>query len=166
MSEKEHNVSRRQFLTYTLTGVGGFMAAGMLMPMVRMAVDPVLEVGAEGDMVAVADLDELTEEPQSFPLNFEQDDGWYEAEIEETAWIYLDGDDVVALSPECTHLGCTVNWEANEDEPERFFCPCHFGLFERDGTNVPNTPPTEPLHRYEHEVRDGTVYLGRPQPQV
>ncbi|MDA0175319.1 menaquinol-cytochrome C reductase, partial [Solirubrobacter taibaiensis] len=25
MSEKEHRVSRRQFLNYTLTGVGGFM---------------------------------------------------------------------------------------------------------------------------------------------
>lgn len=42
MSEKRHRVSRRQFLNYTLTGVGGFMAAGMLMPMVRFALDPVL----------------------------------------------------------------------------------------------------------------------------
>ena len=29
-------VSRRQFLSYTLTGVGGFMAAGMLMPIVGL----------------------------------------------------------------------------------------------------------------------------------
>ena len=40
----KHNVSRRQFLNYTLTGVGGFMAAGMLMPMVRFAIDPVLKL--------------------------------------------------------------------------------------------------------------------------
>ncbi len=40
MSEKEHRVSRRQFLNYTLTGVGGFMAAGILMPMTRFALDP------------------------------------------------------------------------------------------------------------------------------
>ena len=39
----KQRVSRRQFLNYTLTGVGGFMAAGMLMPMVRFAVDPVLK---------------------------------------------------------------------------------------------------------------------------
>ena len=38
----KRNVSRRQFLNYTLTGVGGFMAAGMLMPMVRFAIDPAL----------------------------------------------------------------------------------------------------------------------------
>ena len=34
-----NRVSRRQFLSYTLTGVGGFMAAGMLMPMLRFAID-------------------------------------------------------------------------------------------------------------------------------
>ncbi|MDR9798478.1 menaquinol-cytochrome C reductase, partial [Aeribacillus pallidus] len=32
MSDNKHRVTRRQFLNYTLTGVGGFMAAGMLMP--------------------------------------------------------------------------------------------------------------------------------------
>ena len=44
----KQRVSRRQFLNYTLTGVGGFMAAGMLMPMVRFAVDPVLKAEAGG----------------------------------------------------------------------------------------------------------------------
>ncbi|MFC5714237.1 ubiquinol-cytochrome c reductase iron-sulfur subunit [Thalassorhabdus alkalitolerans] len=166
MSEKNHNVSRRQFLTYTLTGVGGFMAAGMLLPMARFAIDPVLQVGAEGDFIAVAEVDELTEEPQRFDFSFEQEDGWYTSETTNTAWIYQEGDEIVALSPICTHLGCTVNWEGSDDYPEHFYCPCHFGLFEKDGTNVPGRPPTEPLHRYELEVRDGTVYLGRPEPQI
>ena len=44
----KQRVSRRQFLSYTLTGVGGFMAAGMLMPMVRFAVDPVLKLKKAG----------------------------------------------------------------------------------------------------------------------
>ena len=43
-------VTRRQFLSYTLTGVGGFMAAGMMMPMLRFAVDPVLKPKAAGDL--------------------------------------------------------------------------------------------------------------------
>ncbi len=42
-------VTRRQFLSYTLTGVGGFMAAGMMLPMLRFAVDPVLKAEAGGD---------------------------------------------------------------------------------------------------------------------
>lgn len=64
MSEKRHRVSRRQFLNYTLTGVGGFMAAGMLMPMVRFALDPVLRPTEDQDMVQVVSVDELTNEPQ------------------------------------------------------------------------------------------------------
>ena len=40
MSKK---VSRRQFMSYTLMGTGGFMASAMLMPMVRFAIDPVLQ---------------------------------------------------------------------------------------------------------------------------
>ena len=46
----KRNVSRRQFLNYTLTGVGGFMAAGMLMPMVRFAIDPALAANKGGGL--------------------------------------------------------------------------------------------------------------------
>lgn len=37
-----HDVTRRQFLNYTLLGVGGFMAAGLVLPMARFAIDPLL----------------------------------------------------------------------------------------------------------------------------
>lgn len=166
VSEKNNNVSRRQFLTYTLTGVGGFMAAAMVMPMARFAIDPVLKTSGAGDMNAVADVSDLTEEPQRFDFSYEQVDGWYTSEVTETAWIYQKGDEITALSPVCTHLGCTVNWNSNEEYPNQYFCPCHGGRFEKDGTNVPGTPPTEPLHKYETEVRDGTVYLGKANPQI
>jgi menaquinol-cytochrome c reductase iron-sulfur subunit len=166
MSEKNHRVSRRQFLNYTLTGVGGFMAAGMLMPMVRFAIDPVLKTGTGQDMVAVCDESELTNEPQSFNFKIEQVDAWYESEEPRTAWIYKDGSgNIVALSPVCKHLGCTVNWNSDPANPNKFFCPCHYGLYDKDGKNVPNTPPLAPLDVYEHEVKDGTVYLGRAKPK-
>ncbi len=35
----KQDISRRQFLNYALTGVGGFMAASALMPMVRFALN-------------------------------------------------------------------------------------------------------------------------------
>lgn len=138
------------------------MAAGIALPLTRFALDPALEGGDEQEMVAVASVDELTEEPQRFDYSFEQEDAWHTSEVTQTAWLYLDGDEVVALSPVCTHLGCTVDWDSNEDFPNQFFCPCHGGRFEKDGVNVAGTPPTRPLDVYEMEVRDGTVYLGRP----
>ncbi|MDQ0257459.1 menaquinol-cytochrome c reductase iron-sulfur subunit [Evansella vedderi] len=160
MSEKEHKVSRRQFLTYTLMGVGGFMVAGAISPMVRFALDPALQAGGETEFVSVATVDDLTDEPQRFDFQLEIEDAWYTSEQSRTAWIYKDGNDIVALSPVCTHLGCTVNWEGSEDHPNQFYCPCHFGRFEKSGQNVAQTPPTRPLDLYEIEVRDGVVYLG------
>lgn len=166
MSEKQHRVSRRQFLNYTLTGVGGFMAAGMLMPMVRFAVDPVLQKGGAGDLKAVMDVKDITTEPQRKDFTVEQVDAWYTSEVTKTAWIYKDAnDEIIALSPICKHLGCTVDWNTDPANPNMFFCPCHYGLYEKDGTNVPGTPPLAPLDRYEQKVKDGTLYLGKPKPQ-
>ncbi len=39
----KREMSRRQFLSYTLGGAGGFMGAGIIIPMIRFAVDPVLQ---------------------------------------------------------------------------------------------------------------------------
>ncbi|GAF65278.1 menaquinol-cytochrome c reductase [Bacillus sp. TS-2] len=161
MSEKEHKVSRRQFLTYTLTGVGGFMAAGIMMPMARFALDPALKAGAESETTYVCELSELTEEPQLFPFTYNQTDAWYESEVSESAYVMLVGDEVLALSPKCTHLGCQVGFGTNDEHPEQFYCPCHFGRFDKQGINIANTPPTRPLDAYEVTVEDGKVNVGQ-----
>lgn len=159
--ERKHRVSRRQFLTYTLTGVGGFMAAGMLSPMVRMALDPALEGADDSDFISIGlSEDDVTEEPQLINFDVEIEDGWYTSEQTQSAYVFRQDGEILALSPICTHLGCTVGWEGNEDHPEQFYCPCHHGRFEPDGTNIEGTPPTRPLDIYEVEVRDGMVHLG------
>ncbi len=160
MADKKQQVSRRQFLNYTLTGVGGFMAAGMLAPMVRFAIDPVLQPKKKGEFISVVEVEKLTNEPQRFDFEFEQEDAWYTSTVTKSAWVYIDeNEDIIAMSPVCTHLGCTVSWEGNEDYPDQFFCPCHDGRYEKDGTNIKGTPPPEPLHRYEHQIDDGMLYL-------
>lgn len=158
MSKKNNKVSRRQFLNYSLTGLGGFMAAGMLIPNLRFAIDPVLkEKSSEGDLTNVQlSVDDITEEPQRVDWQVEQVDGWYESEINRTAWVFKDDEgEIQAFSPLCTHLGCFVSWEGSADHPGEFFCPCHDGRYYKDGTNVPHTPPLAPLHVYEHKVEDG-----------
>ncbi len=161
MSEKDHKVSRRQFLTYTLMGVGGFMAAGVVMPMARFALDPALKAKAESDRVYVCEVADVTEEPQKFKFTFEQVDAWYESEVTSEAYIFKQNDKIVALSSKCTHLGCTVSYGGNEEYPDRFYCPCHFGMFDKQGINIPGTPPTRPLDEFEVFVEDGKVYLGQ-----
>lgn len=157
-----NRVSRRQFLNYTLTGVGGFMAAGMLMPMVRFAIDPVLQKKAAGDFVLTSQkVADLTETPVKVDFTFEQVDAWYKSDVTNTAWVYKSGDKVIALSPVCKHLGCTVNWGGDTAHPDQFFCPCHAGRYTKDGGNVANTPPTGPLDEFELSEKDGYVMIGK-----
>lgn len=157
-------VSRRKFLTYTLGGTAGFLASGMLFPMVRFAVDPVLKQG-EGEQYVDVNLtvDQITEEPRSVEFTVHRKDGWYEPEGGEklTAWVMKDEKgSIVAFSPICKHLGCTVNWNSNPQFKNEFFCPCHFGRYYKDGTNVPGTPPTKPLDRYKTKVENGKLLIG------
>lgn len=57
-------------------------------------------------------------------------------------------DGYVALSPICTHLGCTVNIEG-----PRLVCPCHGSTYDRVGT-VLRGPAERPLSRYPVDVSD------------
>ncbi|MDQ0155209.1 QcrA and Rieske domain-containing protein [Robertmurraya andreesenii] len=163
----KQRVTRRQFLNYTLTGVGGFMAAGMLMPMVRFAVDPVLKHNPAGDFIVTdKKISDITNEPVRVDFSFEQQDAWYTAEVTNTAWVYKDDKgEIVALSPVCKHLGCTVDWNTDKANPEHFFCPCHNGLYTKDGTNVPGTPPSAPLDVYPYKEVDGYLALGKAAPR-
>jgi len=168
MSDKKQQVSRRQFLNYSLTGLGGFMAAGMLVPMLRFAVDPVLQsASSEGGLTNVGlSVDDITEEPQRVDWEVEQVDGWYESDINRTAWVFKDENgDIQAFSPLCKHLGCFVSWEGSDEYPNEFFCPCHDGRYYKDGTNVPHTPPLAPLDVYEQKVENGMLYLGDSKPR-
>ncbi|HLQ73707.1 MAG TPA: ubiquinol-cytochrome c reductase iron-sulfur subunit [Bacillota bacterium] len=166
MSEEKKQISRRQFLNYTLMGTGGFMAAGMLTPMLRFAVDPVLQSSAAGDLQNVGlDVSEITDEPQRVEWVVEIDDGWYESSTTRVAWVFKEDDEIIAHSPICKHLGCFVTWEGSEDYPGEYFCPCHDGRYYKDGTNVPGTPPLAPLDEYEQKVEDGILFLGEPKPR-
>lgn len=137
------------------------MAAGMLAPMVRFAIDPVLQASGTEDMHAVVEVSEITTEPQRFDWTIKQVDAWYTSDVIHSAWIYKnEKDEIIALSPICKHLGCAVSWASNEEYPNEFYCPCHGGRYYKNGLNVPNTPPNAALDLFQKEVKDGTLYLG------
>ncbi len=165
MSKK--GVTRRQFLNYTLTGVGGFMASATLLPMLRFAADPLLQTKQESDFVVTdKKISEITSEPVRVDFAYEQTDGWYSSTVTNTAWVYKnEKGEIVALSPVCTHLGCMVDWNTNEKYPNKFYCPCHDGLYTKDGKNVEGTPPTRPLDVYTHKEVDGYLALGKVKPR-
>ena len=72
-----------------------------------------------------------------------QSDGWYETRKQTVVFIDREGDGYRAMSSTCAHLGCRVKWDA---ESKHFLCPCHGGVYDREG-RVLSGPPPRPLDR-------------------
>lgn len=60
--------------------------------------------------------------------------------------VHASDTEFVALSPVCTHLGCTVRKEASF-----FRCPCHGSAYDLNGTVV-RGPSEKPLTLYQTEI--------------
>ncbi len=75
-----------------------------------------------------------------------------------------DADDFIALSSTCPHLGCQVRWEPQNN---RFFCPCHNGVFDPSGvaTSGPPADAGQSLARYPLQVTNGLLHISVPPPQ-
>ena len=64
----------------------------------------------------------------------------------------------VALSAVCSHLGCTVQYEADAD---RIHCACHGGVYNAyTGANV-SGPPPKPLKLFKVAVGEAGVQVSR-----
>ncbi len=71
----------------------------------------------------------------------------------------------LALSSTCPHLGCQVNWEANNN---RFLCPCHNGTFDSTGkgTGGPPGDSEQSLLQFPLRVESGLLYIEVPIERV
>lgn len=65
----------------------------------------------------------------------------------------LGGDAYAAVSPICTHRGCTVDVSGAVLE-----CPCHGSTYDRHG-RVLEGPAERPLHRHPCLVEDGVLVI-------
>ena len=76
-----------------------------------------------------------------------------------------DDGDFIALSSTCPHLGCQVRWEGQND---RFFCPCHNGVFDSSGRGVGGPPGDagQSLPKYPLRVEGGLLYILVPTPAM
>ena len=65
----------------------------------------------------------------------------------------LENGGFLALSRECTHLGCTVPWVQEEN---RFVCPCHASMFDIRGVVI-SPPAPRPLDIYPVTIENNVV---------
>lgn len=134
----EEEVTRREFGRYLVLGAGTIAAAN-----VGLAVWTQLRTINTGEPRQIV---ELAEVPVGDTYLFR-----YPSDNDPAILLRLGEREVVAFSQVCTHLGCVVYYQPEE---ERWHCPCHEGNFETRTGEVISGPPPRPLGRIEVEVRD------------
>lgn len=95
--------------------------------------------------------------PEEFVFRRNRLDGWKVTSEKTTAWVIKQKDaQVVAFTPQCTHLGCAYSYDEKNKE---FLCPCHTSTFGLDGT-VLTGPAPRALDRYETRIAGTKLLLG------
>jgi len=148
--------TRRRVLTAVVAGavsaIGGALAAvsaRFLGGVRRLEAPPAVPVGPAAALAG---------SPVEAVLVYSRPDGYRTEARRDTVYLLRQAGEVIALSTTCTHLGCSVRWDA---AASLFRCPCHGGTYRADGS-VAGGPPPLPLRRLPIEIRSGQLYV-RPE---
>ncbi len=151
---RPEDVSRRSFLTMVSIVTGAIASAIIVVPSIafllglRKAPQVWRVVGKASDFKVGETVEVSFADPSSLP--------WAGVTAKTAAWLRRVADDqFIAFSINCTHLGCPVRWLPSAG---LFMCPCHGGVFYRDG-KVASGPPPKPLVTYPVRVNRGLVEI-------
>lgn len=149
---------RRRFIAVLLGGIASAITAILGVPLAGFFALPTfrkserrwLEVGPISDF-AKGQIKKVLAKPLAAQV--------WPYETPEVALYVLNhgGEKFTLFHIHCTHVGCPVRWNPQAD---RFFSPCHGGVFDREG-RVLAGPPPRPLDRYEYKIEKGILYAGR-----
>ena len=156
MSE-ESDLNRRKFMEVGIYAITGAIAVVSGIALTRFAVGHSFRK-EKGKWIEI-ELDDSAEGKIGFNrvvLEYEKKDGWLTASARSLAYVKrLKEDEVIAISATCTHLGCIITWD---DEQQIFKCPCHDGRYDPEG-QVISGPPPAPLRRHKTKIEDGRILL-------
>jgi cytochrome b6-f complex iron-sulfur subunit len=139
-------VERRKAVNLFLGGSLTATIAAFLYPVVRYLLPP-KRTGAVENSIVAAKVGELA--PNSAKL--------FRFGSAPALLVNTPEGKLVALSAVCTHLACTVRFDA---ESGTLFCPCHNGRFDLAGT-VLSGPPPRPLETFAVTVSGSDIIVSR-----
>jgi menaquinol-cytochrome c reductase iron-sulfur subunit len=149
--------NRRQFMSFSTGAIGALIGLGLGIPAIAYILGPALKKDKKQDWISIATASKIElGTPTLFKRKVQHQTGWIVNEEQISVYVVTEnGRDFTALSNICTHLGCRVRWIADQ---EGFFCPCHNGVFDKDGQIV-SGPVPRPLDRFETKVEDDLLYI-------
>lgn len=137
---------RRNFLGKTVGGIGAVVAAGALYPVVKFIIPPAEKEVKDQDEIVVGKASEVP--PDSGKIfQFNKD----------KVIVVNNGGKLSAVSAVCTHLGCLVQWKADEN---LIYCACHGARYEDNGQIISGPQPL-PLAPYNVRVDGDDLIISK-----
>ncbi|MCU0565006.1 MAG: cytochrome b6-f complex iron-sulfur subunit [Oculatellaceae cyanobacterium Prado106] len=134
------DLGRRQLLNILLLGAASGPVLGMLYPVVKYFIPPAS--GSAGGGVTAKDALGNDIVASEFLASHKTGDRVLAQGLKgDPTYITVEGSEAIAsygLNAICTHLGCVVPWNANEN---KFMCPCHGSQYNSEGKVVRGPAP-------------------------
>ncbi len=149
-------LTRRRFFARLSISLGGVCAAILGVPLVGFVIAPLFGKAKES-WVPIGKIDDFKiGQTVNVPLPDPSPLPWAGITARGAAWLRRESEDrFIAFAVNCTHMGCPVRWL---QDAELFMCPCHGGVYYKDGT-VAAGPPPKPLVRFDVRVANGQLEI-------
>ncbi|MEX0653691.1 MAG: Rieske 2Fe-2S domain-containing protein [Phycisphaeraceae bacterium] len=149
-------MDRRTWLKRAVAGLGLTVGGAVGLPATVAILSPVIRYRRAARWEPVGPLDQFpVGEVTQVAVDVPRDD-WAQSLRRKGVYVWrADEQRTVVYSRNCTDLSCPVTFDPGS---EVFFCPCHGGIFAKDGT-VMAGPPNRPLYRYASRVRAGVLEI-------
>lgn len=154
--EKKKVITRQKFLTRLSLSLAGISAAVAGVPVISALLAPLLKNPKEL-WRTVGKLDNFSLGSTTLVKFINADPEAYAGvTAQSAAWLRRnDQNNFIAFAANCTHLGCPVRWEENA---QLFMCPCHGGVYYKDGS-VAAGPPPRGLIKYDVRILKDEVQI-------
>lgn len=148
---------RRTFLGWLLAVATSTVTAVLAAPLVRLTIHPLRAattavLWSDAGPVPAMSVDAA---PARVLLEVEQRDGWRVTRATKPVYLVPGADAPRVLSAVCPHLGCVIGWDEVRGQ---FLCPCHVGVFARDGALIAGPPPRG-MDELESRVENGRLLV-------
>ena len=153
----DYLMDRREFVGGVAGLIGAIVSIVLGLPLIAYVISPALKKGGPQEWITLGPVSAVDPgQPTAFSFSTVKQVGWKHTRITHMVYAITDeGGDIAVLSDVCTHLSCKVRWHP---EQSAFLCPCHSGVFDRQG-NVLQGPPPRPLDRFEARVENDQLMI-------
>ena len=147
---------RRTFLIKVLWVLSGIVGILVSIPVIGALIAPLFRVTSR-EWRKVGKVSDF-QSGKTVMVKFRNSDPlpWSGETSKTASWLRKISDtEFIAFSVNCRHLGCPVRWQ---EDAEIFLCPCHGGVYNKDGSRAAGPPPLG-LAKYKVRIQNEYVEI-------